>query len=185
VRHVRRNVGYGLLKLSWLPPAGNDFDHVRVMRMRGPNTAGSTVVYQGKGRAYVDKDFRNGTYYRFEIRAYDSAGESSESVPVTVRQSALLMSPRDGALVTAPPLLRWAAVRHATYYNVQLYYRGQKVLSAWPSAARRKLSRRWAYEGRHLRLRKGGYRWYVWPGFGPRSKAAYGQLLGTGTFRMH
>jgi hypothetical protein len=26
------------------------------------------------------------------------------------------------------------------------------------------------------------YRWYVWPGFGPRSANRYGKLLGTRTF---
>ena len=41
---------------------------------------------------------------------------------------------------------------------------------------------RWTYEDAGFRLEKGTYRWYVWPGFGARSKGAYGQLLGTSTF---
>jgi hypothetical protein len=75
-------------------------------------------------------------------------------------------------------------VSKATFYNVQLYYGAQKVLSAWPNSAKLKLSRNWGFEGRRVRLKKGSYRWYVWPGFGPRSKARYGHLLGQSGFRV-
>jgi hypothetical protein len=86
--------------------------------------------------------------------------------------------------VHAPPLLAWAKVAKASFYNVQLYYGSQKILSTWPNAAKLKLSRSWRFEGRRFRLRKGSYRWYVWPGFGPRSKARYGQLLGQSGFKF-
>ena len=72
----------------------------------------------------------------------------------------------------------------ATYYNVQLYYGPRKILSAWPNQAKLKLARSWLYSGRQFQLRKGLYRWYVWPAFGPRTKARYGQLLGQATFRV-
>jgi hypothetical protein len=181
---VGRSVDYGLLKLSWLPPSDADYDHVQVLRTRGPKGPASALVYEGTRRTYVDKRFSNGTYYRFEIRAFNQDGVSSKPVRVDVLPSALLKSPLVGAVVKAPPLLRWAPPRLATYYNVQVFYGPQKVLSAWPSRARQQLTRSWSYQGRSIRLRKGTYRWYVWPGFGPRSAARYGQLLGTSTFRI-
>jgi hypothetical protein len=182
VSRVRRSVDYRQLKLSWLPPGDADFDHVEVLRTHSLKGAASAVVYQGQRRSYVDKRFRNGLDYRFEIRAYNVSGQSSQPVHVEIKPSALLTAPRDGAVVTAPPLMRWMPIRGATFYNVQLYFGTKKVLSAWPSAAKQKLSRRWSYKGRQFRLRKGEYRWYVWPGFGPRAKPHYGQLLGTSSF---
>ena len=98
--------------------------------------------------------------------------------------SALLRSPRNGQVVRSAPVLRWTPVRKATFYNVQLYYRGAKVLSAWPQRARQALKRQWSYSGRAYGLGKGVYSWYVWPGFGPRAKGRYGQLLGQGSFRV-
>ena len=56
--------------------------------------------------------------------------------------------------------------------------------SSWPSTARLRLGRTWAYEGQNVSLKKGTYHWYVWPGFGPRLKGRYGQLLGDSTFRV-
>jgi hypothetical protein len=87
-------------------------------------------------------------------------------------------------LVRVPPLFRWARVRTATYYNIQLYRGSRKILSAWPAKPRLKLRRTWVYNGHLYRLRKGGYRWWVWPAFGPRSKPNYGHVMGTGTFRV-
>ena len=179
-----RKVDYGLLKLSWLPPSDADYDHVQVLRTRGPKGASGALVYDGTRRTYLDKHFSNGASYQFEIRAFSRAGASSKPVRVNVLPSALLTSPLDGAVVKAPPLLRWKRPRDATYYNVQLYYGPQKVLSAWPSRARQKLAPSWSYQGRNFRLQKGTYRWYVWPGFGSRSAARYGKLLGTSTFRV-
>ena len=89
-----------------------------------------------------------------------------------------------GALVRTPPRLKWGAVPEARYYNVQLYRWRPKVLSAWPHLATLGVKRRWVYDGRRFNLRRGYYVWYVWPGFGPRSKRRYGQLLGQGTFRV-
>ena len=181
---MSRTVGYELLKLSWLPPGDADYDHVQVLRTRGPKGASGALVYDGTRHTYVDKRFRNGAQYRFEIRAFNREGTSSDPVLVSVSPSVLLKWPLDGRVVSAPPLLRWTPPPGATYYNVQLYYGPQKVLSAWPSRARQKLARGWSYQGRYFRLRKGTYRWYVWPGFGSRSAARYGQLLGTSTFRV-
>jgi hypothetical protein len=83
-----------------------------------------------------------------------------------------------------PPLLRWTPVRGARYYNLQLWRRGTQILSVWPARPRYQLKRRWRYGGRSWRLEPGRYRWFVWPGFGPRSKADYGRRIGPGRFRV-
>jgi hypothetical protein len=139
-------------------------------------------VYRGAGASYTDSKFQNGTYYRYAITSYDHAGNASRGAAVVVPAGALLTSPRVGARVRTPPLFDWASVPRATYYNVQLYLGSRKVLSAWPGRSRLKLKRTWSYESRVNRLKKGVYRWYVWPGFGRRSQTHYGQLLGQATF---
>jgi hypothetical protein len=72
-------------------------------------------------------------------------------------------------------------VKRAAYYNVQLV-RGKKILSAWPASNHLRLRSSWVYQGHHYRLHRGVYRWYVWPGFGARSKARYGSVLGGSSF---
>jgi hypothetical protein len=179
---LRRIVGYRHLKLKWSPPTDPDFAYVRVTRSRNAKGAAQAMVYQGKATTYSDKRFQNGFYYRYEIVAYDTSGNASSIERLVVRPSALLRSPREGSVVSAPPLLLWDGVARATYYNVQVYRGSHKVLSVWPVRARLKMRATWVYNGRTYRFGEGGYRWWVWPAFGPRSKASYGQLLGTGTF---
>jgi hypothetical protein len=181
---LRRTVGYRRLRLTWSPPTDADFDHVQVLRSRGSKGAAQALVYEGDAGSYTDARFQNGTYYRYEIRTYDHVGNVSVGVAVVVPPSALLRSPRNGAVVRVPPLMSWAKVRNATYYNVQLYRGSHKVLSAWPAKPRTKLHRTWVYNGHRFRLKKGAYHWFVWPAFGPRSKSNYGRLLGAGTFRV-
>jgi hypothetical protein len=182
VRRLRRTVDYGLLKLNWSLPSDTDFDHVQVLRSRSRKGPARTVVYEGRASGYVDKRFQNGTYYRYRIRSYDHSGNASTLVPVAVPPSVLLRSPRAGAIVTRPPLLLWATVPRARYYNVQVYRGGQKLLTLWPNRARLRMTERWVYGGRQFRLARGTYTWWLWPGFGPRAKGTYGHLLGTARF---
>jgi hypothetical protein len=188
VRSLNRKVGYGILKLTWSRPPDADFNYVRVFVAKGAKAAKGgplrTSVYKGTGTRYTNKRFKNGTYYRYAIVTYDKAGNASRGMAVVVRPSALLRSPAAGRVVHAAPRLVWARVAKASFYNVQLYFRGQKVLSAWPSAARLGLTRSWSYANRGFKLKKGTYAWYVWPGFGPRSKSRYGQLLGQSSFTV-
>ncbi|HEX2110687.1 MAG TPA: hypothetical protein VHF67_03970 [Gaiellaceae bacterium] len=76
--------------------------------------------------------------------------------------------PSAGAVVVSPPVLRWPAVRGASYYNVQVYRDERKILSRWPRQARLPLRRVWQYRGRWYDLRPGAYRWFVWPYVGRR-----------------
>jgi hypothetical protein len=102
------------------------------------------------------------------------------------RRRARLLSPAANATVRTrrPPLLRWMPVQRARYYNVQLFRGDRKVLSAWPARPRYQIKKRWTLRGTPQRLRRGRYRWYVWPGFGARPKARYGDLLGPRTFTV-
>jgi len=188
VRGLKRIVGYRTLKLTWSRPPDADFSYVRVFVAKGSKAAKGgplrTSVYKGTGTRYTNKRFNNGTYYRYSIVSYDKAGNASHGMPVLVRPSALLRSPAAGRVVHVAPRLLWARVAKASFYNVQLYFKGQKVLSAWPSAPGLGLKRSWSYSNRSFRLKKGTYAWYVWPGFGPRSKSRYGQLLGQSSFTV-
>jgi hypothetical protein len=186
VSRVRRNVSYGLLKLAWRRPPDPDFDHVRVFVSKGQKGAKArrqTLVYSGKATHYTKKRFDNGTYYRFTVVGYDVAGNASRGVSVAVPPSVLLR-PQLGVVVHGPPRLVWAGVRGASFYNVQLYRAGQKILSAWPNRPRLTLKRRWSYSGHSMRLKKGTYSWFVWPAFGSRATSRYGHLLGWSQFTV-
>jgi HYR domain len=97
-------------------------------------------------------------------------------------QSAAMISPPVGARISVPPLLLWRAVPRARFYNVQLYRRGQKVLSVWPGRSRYKLHGRWRYNGHAFRFRPGRYVWLVWPAFGSQTRPHFGKLLGMSSF---
>jgi hypothetical protein len=184
VARLRRIVGYGRLQLRWKRPADHDFDHVGVYVSTSPKSQPRTLVYRGKRQSYTNRRFKNGLYYRYLVVSYDQAQNASRGRSTRVPASVLLESPRNGSVVRSPPVFRWNVVRRAAFYNVQLYYGNQKVLSAWPRKPRQRLTRRWTYAGRRYSLRKGAYTWFVWPAFGPRRKSHYGQLLGQGTFKV-
>jgi hypothetical protein len=184
VKRIRRNVGYGVLKLAWSRPSDDDFDHVKIFVSTSPKDPPHRLVYTGARESYADRHFKNGLYYRYAVRSYDRAGNASRGATVVVPASILLRLPHDGAVVTAPPLLMWDGVPKASYYNVQLYYGGRKVFSAWPNKTKLRTTRSWTYQARRYGLKSGLYHWYVWPGFGSRSQAHYGQLLGQGTFAV-
>ena len=95
-----------------------------------------------------------------------------------------ILTPRNGARLSAPPVLRWRRIPGASYYNVQLWRAGRKILSRWPIRPRLALKARWRYAGHSYRLRPARYRWYVWPGYGLRSTAQYGRLAVRGRFRI-
>jgi hypothetical protein len=107
----------------------------------------------------------------------------SHSRRAKARQAALY-SPAAGVVVTTAPLLAWRAVPRATYYNVQLYRGGHRILSLWPSRPRLQLHDTWVHRGRRMVLSSGSYVWFVWPGFGDLARAHYGALLGRSTFRV-
>jgi hypothetical protein len=178
----RALVSYRRLVLSWGALGTAGADHIVVLRTTRPKKQPSREVYRGSTSSYVERNFANGIYHRYRLVASDRAGNSSAPVDVVVGPNALLLAPKEGARVQAPPTLRWRAVRHATFYNAQLFRGGKKLLSAWPRSPKLKLTRSWTYLGNRSRLKPGRYTWYVWPGFGALAHPRYGGLVGHGTF---
>jgi hypothetical protein len=153
-----------------------------VSRSPGLHGAANSVLDRTGAPSYTDGHVRNGVRYAYSVTARDQAGNVSVRT-IAVRPGPRLLSPSAGARIGAPPLLSWTPVKGASYYNVQLY-RGHKILSVWPKEASLKLRRHWSFAGRRFRLRPGRYRWFVWPGYGSRTRAHYGALIGSGTFTV-
>jgi hypothetical protein len=137
-------------------------------------------IYRGDARRLRDTNLRNGLSYLYTVEAISRSGlvatAKVEASPTP------LFGPRPGMRVSSPPLLRWAAVPGATYYNVQLRRNGRKVLSSWPAQTSLQLHWRWSFAHRRVRFAAGRYTWVVWPGFGSPAQARYGRLLGRSTF---
>ena len=173
-------VGNGTATLRWTASA--DVSSVVVERTPGRNGKAPTMVYKGDGRSFTDARLKNGERYRYTLNAVDDAANvataSTTAVPLA------LTSPLQGQKLKHPPLLRWSPVPGAGYYNVQLFLGSRKVMSAWPVGTSLKLTETWKFGGRTYRLGKGRYRWYVWPGLGPRKAAKYGKLLGGSSFSI-
>jgi hypothetical protein len=185
--------------LRWT--ASKDTNAITVVRRPGMSGRKLSTLYNGKARTFTDRRLKIGVKYRYTITAYDEAGNAavkglavkpslSTTKPAATKPSATkpaltrpaLTKPTAGARVTLPPLLAWRPVAKATYYNVQLYRNGQKILSIWPRTTSFHLQRSWRFDGRPYELTPGSYTWYVWPGFGARSVNRYGKLLGTRSF---
>jgi hypothetical protein len=178
VTNVRATVRKRSAELSWR--ASPDTRLVQVTRTPGRKGQAQTVVYRGSSSRFRDAGLTIGRRYRYRVTAFDDAANSaSRSLALTA--AGALFSPAPGQRVSSPPRLRWAAVKGASYYNVQLI-RGRKVLSAWPVRPGLLLRRTWIYNGRRYKLRPGVYRWYVWPGIGPISTGRFGPRLGSSTF---
>jgi hypothetical protein len=180
---VKAATGDRRVQVRWR--AGSDVAAVEVVRTPGLGTASSSIVFQGSGGNFEDTDVKNGERYVYTVRVRDAAGNWDDGT-VAVRPHPHLLSPSRLAEVKRrkPPVLRWTPVMRASYYNVQLFRDGRKVLSVWPTKARYQLKKRWTYAGKRRRLVPGKYRWLVWPGFGRRSKTDYGEPLGPRYFRV-
>ena len=162
--------------LGWT--ASPDAQVAQVTRSGGSGP--SKTIYRGTAGSFRDKGLRAGAKYHYTVTAFDVAANSAAQT-LTVTATGRLVNPVPGEHVSSPPRLAWLPVKGASYYNV-LLMRGGRILSAWPTHASLKLPRRWAYQGHRYRLRPGVYRWYVWPGFGPRSERRYGERIGARTF---
>jgi hypothetical protein len=170
---LRVKPGNGSAVLTWT--ASPDTTLVEIHR-------GAKRVYSGTGTTFTDKGLSNGVRYRYTLKSYDEAANSSTEV-VAATPSGPLVSPAAGAVVKAPPRLAWKAVPKATYYHVQLWRQG-RILSAWPHGTSFRLRRSWIYNGRRYRLTPGRYRWYVWSGRGRPAQKNFGPLIGSSSFRV-
>lgn len=163
------------VSLSWQTGGYALIASVSVVRSPGG------AIYSGVASAYQDTSVQDGVQYAYTVTAVDQAGNTA-SQTITATPQARLVAPANSAHLAAPPLLAWTPIRGATYYNVQLYRDGKKVLSVWPTKAQLQLHGNWRYDGRRFRLKPGRYRWFVWPGLGKRRAARYGHVIGSWTF---
>src|SRR5947207_7280960 len=155
--------------ITW--SASADAAAITIVRTGG-GSATPVTVYEGKRvTTFTDKAVRNGRRYTYVVTALDEAG-NKRLARGTATPSAPLLAPRAAAHIRGGTTFRWRAVPHATYYNVQLWLHGTKVLTKWPSGTSLLIPE----------LRPGHYTWLVWPGLGPRSKHRYGPLIGKSTF---
>jgi len=158
----------GAVALTWTASA--DVAEVKVLRARG--AAAPLTLYDGRrATGFVDAKAQNGTRYSYAVQALDAAGNVA-SGRIVATASRPLLAPRQAAHVQSGTTLRWRPAPKATYYNVQLWLDGRKILTTWPTGTSLRLDR----------LRPGTYAWLVWPGYGARAAHRYGPLLGRSTF---
>jgi hypothetical protein len=165
--------------LAW--KASADVADVKIVRTGGGTSAPRTVYAGKRVSAYTDKSVRNGHRYRYLVTASDAAG--NQSVEKALATPAVrLLAPLPEARVRAGTTLRWRPVAQAAYYNVQLWLGKRKVLTEWPRDPSFQVLAGWSYRGASYRLEPGRYVWFVWPGFGARTKHRYGPLVGRSAF---
>jgi hypothetical protein len=142
-----------------------------VLRRAGAGAPVAVRVPRAAARAgrLTQPGLPTGVRYRWTITATDAAGNAGTA---------------DATAVPGPPRLRWRAARHARFYNVQLFRAGHKRLSAWPRRPALQVRRAWRFGGRARHLGAGTWRWYVWPGYGSRTRPRYGRLLARGRFEV-
>jgi hypothetical protein len=165
--------------VSWKSSSPSD---TAVVQRWQRGTKSRPVVFRGAGGSFMDKKVAAGLEYTYAVQTFDEAGNASKRVLVAglakiVTMRKLPYVPR----VADQPILRWAAVKGARYYNVQLYRGSKRVYAAWPTTNKLGLPAAWRWNGKRHRLSPGKYRWYVWAGFGARSFARY-RTVGSAQF---
>ena len=179
--------------LRWAQPSAPDLAFAEVRRIRPQDEAaerepggarrkdGKVIFRRGK-RRFTDTAVRNGRTYRYTLVGVDLAGNRSQPRRVTTTPSKLFGVPA-GTRVSQRPILRWTRVKGASFYNVQLFLKGERVFTAWPERARVKIPERWTFEGDTYRWGSPGrVDWFVFPAFGERFDPRFAKLLGKNFF---
>jgi hypothetical protein len=165
--------------VKWKSSSPNDVASIsRVAR----GSRSEISLFSGAGADFVDKKIKDGIEYRYSARTSDQAGNFSQTrtalaLPKVVSLGKIGYTPR----TAAQPILSWPARRGASYYHVQLFRNGKRILAAWPLKTQLTLRPRWQWAGRRYRLTPAQYAWFVWAGFGSKTAARY-KLLGHSTF---
>jgi hypothetical protein len=182
VSKVTASIGKKTATVAWEVAGATT---VSLIRASASAPSRQRLVYSGADSRFTDRGLTTGRHYMYIVRATDGAGNvATGSLNVTPGAASRerLLSPRANARLHRPPLLRWRKVQKARYYNVQVFRKGRKVLSAWPTKPHYRLRRSWHYRGRRYRLVDATYHWYLWAGYGRRSAHHYGNLLGKRSF---
>jgi hypothetical protein len=170
-----------VVSLSWGLSDIAPIASVVITRTSIQGAVAGSKVYRGHGSRFQDRHVRNGVRYRYTLVASDQAGNATtRSLQAT--PGPRLLTPAQNAVVVAPPLFSWTPVQRARYYNIQLWRGSKEIFSAWPTQVSLQLNRTWRFKGHRRQLRPGRYRWYVWPGLGPRAADHYGPVIGSRTF---
>jgi large repetitive protein len=173
---VESEVGADVVR--WKSSSPDDIATVR----RAARGGGSTTVFRGSGATFADKGIKPGLEYRYSVQTQDQAGNESRRLSRLALPKVLTLQTRGYVPRTAgAPVLRLPSAAGASYYHVQLFRRGKRVLAAWPLRPELALRPSWRWAGHSYRLTAGQYRWFAWAGFGPRSAARY-KLLGSARF---
>ena len=172
-----------VVTLTWAKPADADYNRVRIWRRRISSTAWKRLADRFTATSFSDRTVTNHVIYRYRVTTLDAAGNIAAPLEVNARPSPVF-APAWGAVVHRPPLIDWTSVRRATYYNMQLWRHGRKILSVWPFDSRYRVRSTWVFRGKRYSLSEGPVTVYVWPGFGPKAAARYGGVLGWTTFKI-
>jgi hypothetical protein len=156
-------------------------DTITVRRSARGNKA-QAMLFRGAGSSFDDKKIQRGLEYVYTLQSTDEAGNVSKPVTAVALPKVLTLrktpyTPR----AAASPMLRWQAIRGASYYHVQLFRGSKRILAAWPAKPMLDLPTTWRWAGHRYRLSPGRYRWYVWEGLGQRSFARY-KTVGNASF---
>ena len=130
------------------------------------------IVFRGTGGSFADKKIQHSLEYTYSVQTWDQAGNASQKISVGALPKVLTLRklpyvPR----ASSKPILRWDAVRRATYYHLQLFRGSKRIFAAWPVKNELGLPSAWKWSGHRYRLGPGQYRWYVWAGLGRLSFA--------------
>jgi hypothetical protein len=166
--------------VHWKSSSSNDVAAIsRVAR----GSRSERSLFSGPGVGFVDKKIQDGVEYRYSVRTYDQAGNGSQARTVVALPKVVSLGKKIGYTprTVGTPILSWPARRGASYYHVQLFRNGKRILAAWPLKTELALHQSWRWAGRRYRLTPAQYAWFVWAGLGPRKAARY-KLLGHSTF---
>jgi HYR domain len=175
--------GYRIVKLSWTKPIDVDYERVRIWRKRAGTNDWKRLADRVRADWFSDDTVSNHVLYVYRIRSFDHAGNRSTARVVSAWPTPILW-PKYDAVVHSPPVVDWRSVRNATYYNMQLWRDGRKLLSVWPLGSRYRLRSSWTFNGKRHLLSGGRVTVYVWAGFGPKAAVRYGPLYGRTRFTL-
>jgi HYR domain len=179
----RTRSGNGWVRLRWTKPVDSDYTHVVIRRKRAGTSDWTKVGVRRDVASMVDWKARNDVLYTYSIRSVDRAENASPAFTAQGRASKIL-NPQYNAILEAPVKIDWTGVRHASYYNMQVWRQDRKILSVWPLRSQFRLRSSWTFNRRRFSLTSGPYRVYVWPGYGPKLAANYGPMLGWTAFSV-
>jgi hypothetical protein len=171
------------VSLAWTTPIDVDYDRVRIWRKRGAAGAWTRLADRVAADSFIDRTVANHVLYRYRIQSFDKAGNLSAAAEVAAWPSPIV-SPAYNAVVHSPPLLDWRSAPRATYYNMQVWRNGRKILSVWPLRSQYRLRSAWTFRGWRYTLSAGRVVVYVWPGFGSKAAVRYGPLYGRTVFTV-